>query len=236
MKKCVAAAAGLVSLFSLPAPVAAQAPGKDIVANTRNVVAYVIDQRGVVARSGTGLCWRTGYWTPALAIAECDPDYAPKPAPEPVAAAPAAMPAAAAPAPTPAPAPKKCDFSASLAADETFAFNSAKLSDAAKGKIDSEVVPKLADCATVKLILVTGHTDRLGSQSYNQKLSERRAEAVRAYLASKGASADAMEILGAGKTQPVPGVKCPDTLKRKALIACLAPNRRVTIDVKGMAK
>jgi len=83
-------------------------------------------------------------------------------------------------------------------------------------------------------VIITGHADRLGSQSYNQKLSEKRASAVQAYLAGKGLKAEHIETMGAGKTQPIKS--CDDKLGRKKLIECLAPNRRVTIDVKGPAK
>ena len=88
------------------------------------------------------------------------------------------------------------------------------------------------------LVLVTGHTDRIGSQAYNQKLSERRANAVRDYLVSKGVARDKIETLGMGKTQPVPGVVCNQAYpkERKALIECLAPNRRVEVEVKGEGK
>jgi len=86
----------------------------------------------------------------------------------------------------------------------------------------------------LELVLVTGHTDRIGTQAYNQKLSERRADAVRDYLVSKGVARDKIETLGMGKTQPVPGVTCNMTAM-KELIACLAPNRRVEVEVKGEA-
>ena len=84
----------------------------------------------------------------------------------------------------------------------------------------------------LELVLVTGHTDRIGTQQYNQKLSERRADAVRDYLVSKGVPSDKIETLGMGKTQPVPGVVC-NQKALKELIACLAPNRRVEVEVKG---
>ena len=193
---------------------------------------YVIDQRAEVARSGFGLCWRTGYWTPAAAANDvagcaCDKDLLPKekcapPAPKP-------MPAAA-------PAPKKCDFTAVLKDDQTFDYNKSTLKKAAAAELDKGVIAKLSSCASVNLMLVTGHTDRLGSQTYNQKLSEKRANAVKAYLVKKGVKADLIETMGAGKTQPVPGVKCDDKLPKKKLIACLAPNRRTVVEVKGPAK
>lgn len=222
---------------------AALAQSKDIVVNPKGEVPYAIDQRNVVVKSGADLCWRTGYWSPGAAAevkagevpvgCECDKDVvgADKCSPTPArsaAAAPIAVPAA------PIAAPKKCDFSATLSADSAFAFNKATLTGAAKANLDKSVLARMAGCADVTAVIVTGHTDRLGSQAYNQKLSEKRADAVRAYLVSKGAKADSIDTMGAGKTQPIKG--CDDKLGRKKLIECLAPNRRVTIDVKGPAK
>ena len=97
----------------------------------------------------------------------------------------------------------------------------------------SEVLPKIAACAKVDIVLVTGHTDKLGTQQYNQKLSDKRAETVAAYLKSKGVDAP-VDTLGVGKTQAIKA--CDDKLKRKKLIECLAPNRRVVIEGRGLAK
>ena len=221
----------------------AMAQSKDIVVDPKGEVPYAIDQRNVVVKSGADLCWRTGYWTPGAAgeakagavpvACECDKDVvgADKCAPAAAAAAPAPAPA---PVVAAAPAPKKCDFSMTLHTDHTFAFNKAVLGPIAKKNLDDMISTKLAACAEVKSVIVTGHTDRLGTQSYNQKLSEKRAEAVQAYLVSKGIKADLIDTMGAGKTQPVQS--CDDKLGRKKLIECLAPNRRVTLDVKGPAK
>jgi len=179
------------------------------------------------------LCWRTGYWTPSMATVECDPDLVPKPppAPAPVVAPPPAPPAPApAPAPPPAPAVQKI----TLASKALFDFDKAVLKPEGKAAIDSEIIAKLKDVQKLELVLVTGHTDRIGTQAYNQKLSERRADAVRDYLVSKGVARDKIETLGMGKTQPVPGVKC-EMKAMKQLIACLAPNRRVEVEVKGEA-
>ena len=196
--------------------VGAQVPNND---------GHLFDTRGAVAKSGFGLCWKTTRWTPAMAIAECDPDLVKKPEP-PKPAAPAAAPAK----------PKACNFSYALQTDATFAFGKSDLNAAGKDQLDKNVIAKLGNCASVKLMLVTGHTDRIGSHETNQKLSEKRAEAVKAYLVSKGAKADSLETMGAGKTQAVPGVKCDDKLPRKKLIECLAPNRRVVVEVQGPGK
>lgn len=200
---------------------AAQAltPGVDM----NGTVGYVIDQRGDVAKSGFGLCWRTGYWTPAMAIAECDPDLAPKAA---APAAPAAKPAAAAAAPKPA--AKKV----TLAADALFDFDKATLRPEGKGKLDKLV----GDMKAIKLevIIAVGHADRLGKDAYNQKLSERRAAAVKDYLVSKGVEANRVYAEGKGEKQPVTAGKCGKSEKRtKQLVECLQPDRRVDIEVIG---
>lgn len=192
--------------------------------------AYLQDSHGVIIRSQNGLCWRSGYWTPADAVAGCDGELVPpivKPtAPDIV------PPVAAQHTPVIPPVPKRCDFTVTLSSDQTFAFNKAVLGRAAKKRIDNDVLSKLAGCARVDTVLITGHADRLGSQQYNQKLSEKRANAVAAYLKSKGVTAE-VDTLGAGKTQPV--TSCTDKLPRKKLIECLAPNRRVVIEVRGIA-
>ena len=206
---------------------------------------YVTDSWGVqgnnIVRSAAyngarglsgNLCYRTGYWAPAMAIEACDPDLVPKaPPPPPPAAAPAPPPP---PAPPPAPAPAPQVQKITLASKALFDFDKAVLKPEGKAAIDSEILAKLPQVQKLELVLVTGHTDRIGTQQYNQKLSERRADAVRDYLVSKGVARDKIETLGMGKTQPVPGVVCTMT-QLKALIACLAPNRRVEVEVKGDA-
>ena len=176
------------------------------------------------------LCYRTGYWTPSMATIECDPDLVPKPpppAPPPPAPAPPPPPP---PPPAPAPAPQVQKIT--LASKALFDFDKYNLKPEGKAAIDSEIIAKLAQVQKLELVLVTGHTDRIGTQQYNQKLSERRADAVRDYLVSKGVAKDKIETLGMGKTQPLPGVVCNMKMS-KELIACLAPNRRVEVEVKG---
>ena len=195
---------------------------------------------GEVVKNAFGLCWRAGYWTPAMATAECDPDLVPKPAAPARAAPPPAAPRVApapAPAPRPAPAaaakPKRCDTTVTFGTDETFEFDKSALKPAAMAKLDKGVVGKLSQCAKVNLILVSGYTDRLGSPQYNQKLSERRADAVKAYLVKKGVDASMIDTMGMGKTLQIKA--CPDGKNRKALIECLAPNRRAVVEIKGLA-
>jgi OOP family OmpA-OmpF porin len=191
---------------------------------------YAIDGRDVVAKSGFGLCWRTGYWTPAAAAAdkagcECDKDLLPASACAPKSAAPAA---AAAPANT---GVKPSGEKVTVAADALFDFNKAVLRPEGKAKLD-EVVAK-SKAIKLEVILAVGHTDRIGSDSYNQKLSEKRAAAVKEYLVAKGIEANRVYTEGKGEKQPVTGDKCKGNAKTKALIDCLQPDRRVDIEVIG---
>ena len=136
---------------------------------------YVQDQRGVIVRNSNfgdprigNLCWRTGYWTPATANCECDADIvgaACRPAPPPP--APAAAPAPA-PAPKPAP-PAVVAQKVTFAADAFFDFNKAVLKPEAKAKLD-DLTGKLKGI-TLEVIIAVGHTDAIGGDPYNQKLS-----------------------------------------------------------------
>jgi OmpA-OmpF porin, OOP family len=205
------------------------------------VQGYLTDTRGTVVKDPFNLCWRTAQWSPALATAECDPDLVPKPASKPAPATPAApgaKPAAPAAAPKPAAAaaagPKRCDATITLQGDQVFGFGKADLNAAAKARLDKDVLARMLTCAKLDAVVIEGHTDRLGSQKYNQKLSERRAESVKRYLVSKGVDRNKIETLGMGKT--VPAKFCPDSKNRKELIACLAPSRRAVVSIKGPAK
>jgi OOP family OmpA-OmpF porin len=116
----------------------------------------------------------------------------------------------------------------------SFATNGGNLDKLAESRLDTDVVAKLPALGTLKYMNISGHTDRLGSPQYDQKLSERRANAVKAYLVKKGVDASKIETYGFGKTLPVKS--CPDDKDRKALQACLEPNRRVEIEAEGTAK
>ena len=192
---------------------------------------YMQDGRGAVARSAFGLCWRSGYWTPSDGIAGCDGELV-APIVKPIAPAIVTAEQVVA-APIVLAAPKRCDFALTLASDQTFHFNKSVLTEGAKKRIGSEVPGKLSACGKVEIVMITGHSDRLGSQRYNQKLSDRRAEAVAGYLRSQGVSAQ-IDTLGVGKTQPVKS--CDDALAHSKLVECLAPNRRVVIEVRGTAQ
>jgi len=126
------------------------------------------------------------------------------------------------PPPPPAPVMKKYTLSAS----ELFAFNSAKLGPN-QPKLD-EVASTMNANSDIASVTIVGYTDRIGSKPYNQKLSEQRANSVKAYLVSKGVAASRLTAVGKGEADPV--VECKDEKKRPALIKCLEPNRRVEIE------
>lgn len=117
----------------------------------------------------------------------------------------------------------------SLSGDVAFAFGSATLTAAGLNTI-REVAMNIKQTPSVQKITVSGHTDRIGNTSANQRLSEQRAEAVQRALATQGVSSSLIQSQGFGSQQPI--VQC-DQQNRKELITCLAPNRRVDIDVQG---
>lgn len=189
---------------------------------------YGVDTNNMVWRNAFNECWRAGYWTPAMAIQECDPVAAPpKPAVTPPPPPPPAKPA---PAPAAKPAPAKPVV---LRTTVLFATNNADLDAEDRGKLDNDIVGKLGTVGAISYVNVNGHTDRMGSAQYNQKLSEKRANVVKSYLVSKGMDASKIEVYGFGKTQPIPTVSCSDKLPRKELIACLQPNRRTEVELQG---
>ena len=144
-------------------------------------------------------------------------------------------PVAPAPAPEPAPAPVMVEKQFTLSSDVLFDFNKATLKPEASQALDSlytqieEARPKDG------VATVIGHTDRIGSDAYNQKLSEQRAQTVANYLVGKGIPAAKINVEGRGKSSPVTGDSCVSKSKRE-LIVCLAPDRRVDVKVEGVSE
>jgi len=146
---------------------------------------------------------------------------APAPAPAPVAEAPAPAPEPVAPPPPPARFEK-----VTLSSTELFGFDSATLT-MPQPKLD-EIAAALQADPSITDVDITGYTDRLGSKKYNHKLSERRANAVRDYLVSRGVDGKRLKAYGKGEQNPI--VTDCKQKKRSALIECLAPNRRVEVE------
>lgn len=197
--------AAIVAGLGVGATVAhAATPGID----PNGTVAYLVDKDFNVVKSGTGLCWQDGYWTPANAIAECDPNAKGAPA----------------------------GAKITLAADTLFAFNKADLKPEGKAALDNVV--NQAKALKVEVIVAVGYTDRIGSDAYNLKLSQKRAAAVKTYLVSKGIPADKIYTEGKGKANPVTGTTCnsikgPQNGSNKKLVDCLQPDRRAVLEIIG---
>ena len=213
----VAVVAPMSSVFAQ----ATTAPGR--IDNWRNV-------DGNVWKNGTReLCWRDNFWTPATAVADCDGALKPVVAAAPVAPAPAPEPAPVAPAPAPAPAaviaPVPSSEKVTYAADAFFDFNKADLKQEAKTKLD-DLVSKTKEI-NLEVIIAVGHTDSIGGDAYNDKLSVKRAESIKTYLTGKGVEANRVYTEGKGKKQPIADNKTAEGR---------AKNRRVEVEVVGTSK
>ena len=192
---------------------------------------YLTDSDNDVVKSGFGLCWHTGFWTPADAIEGCDGMLqkaapaasgvqlvTPLPAGEPTPYVEPADPAPVAAAPVAAPTADKVTFEA----DAFFDFDKSVLKPAGKAKL-TDLVSKLQG-TDIEVVVATGHTDSIGTDAYNIKLSLRRANAVKAFLVSKGVPADRIFVEGKGESQPVASNKTREGR---------AKNRRVEVEVVG---
>ena len=176
----------------------------------------------LIWKNSTNLCWRDANWTPATAAPECDGAIQPKmaePAPAPK-AAPAPAPVVV--APPPPPPPPTVATKVTYAADAFFDFNKSVIKPEGKAKLD-DLVDKIKGI-NLEVIIAVGHTDSVGSDAYNQKLSVRRSEAVKAYLVSKGIEKNRVYTEGKGEKQPVADNKTAEGR---------AKNRRVEIEVVG---
>jgi OOP family OmpA-OmpF porin len=190
-----------------------------------NVTPNLQDSQGKAVRDGSGACVVTS----GRVLPECaGTKPAPAPAPAPVKPAEPARPAAPAPAaPAPAPAAKPAPASVRQAvviqADALFDFDKSVLRPDGRKNID-DAVAKLRG-TDLELVIATGHTDSVGTEQYNQGLSERRAAAVKEYLVSKGIPAAKITTIGKGETQPVATNKTSEGRQK---------NRRVDIEFKGV--
>jgi len=218
MKKLnkVAMIVATVAIVAPMSSVFAQATtAPDRIDNWRNV-------DGEVWKNGTReLCWRDNFWTPATAVAECDGALKPVVVAAPVEAP--APPPVAPPAPAPVVvAPVPSSEKVTYAADAFFDFDKAVLKPEAKTKLD-DLVSKTNEI-NLEVIIAVGHTDSVGTDAYNDKLSVRRAESIKTYLTSKGLEANRVYTEGKGKRQPVAYNKTAEGR---------AKNRRVEIEVVG---
>ncbi|NMM13217.1 MAG: OmpA family protein [Rhodoferax sp.] len=172
---------------------------------------------GTTWKNGTNeLCWRDSNWTPATAAVGCDGAIV-----APVAVAPVAQESAPAAAPVVAPVPVAAT-KVTYAADAFFDFDKSVLKPAGKAKLD-DLIGKVKGI-NLEVIIAVGHTDSVGSDAYNQKLSIKRSEAVKAYLVSKGIEKNRVYTEGKGEKQPVADNKTKDGRSK---------NRRVEIEVVG---
>lgn len=169
----------------------------------------------LVWKNGTNeLCWRDANWTPATAAKGCDGALVP--------AAPATVATPAAPARPVAPPAPPAASKVTFAADAFFDFDKSVLKPEGRAKLD-DLVSKIRD-VNLEVIIAVGHTDSVGSDAYNQRLSVRRAEAVKAYLVTKGIERNRVYTEGKGEKQPVADNKTAEGR---------AKNRRVEIEVVG---
>jgi len=182
-----------------------------------------------------GMIRRTWLLLLALAFAAgCATQEPPKPPPP----APAPAPTPAPKPPEPKPAPKPVAEKVTFAADVLFDFDQAVIKPEGKSKLD-DLSSKVRGI-NLEVVIAIGHADRIGSEAYNQGLSVRRAESVKAYLVSKGLEPNRIYTEGKGEKQPVSGDRCKkmgaDHRSNKKLVECLAPDRRVEIEVIGTRK
>jgi len=179
---------------------------------------------GTPVKNSTNLCWRNASWTPATAHPDCD--GAIKAAPAPVAPAPAPAAAPAAPRVTVTiEAPQPLVIKQSFSTDTLFDFDRAVIRPEGRAKLDALALQ--IGQITLEVVIATGHTDSVGTEAYNIKLGERRAQAVKAYLISKGVDKRRVYVESRGESQPV-----ADNRNKEGR----AKNRRVEIEVIGTRK
>jgi len=192
----------------------------------------VTDTRAQVWKNGYGECWHNGFGPAPRSGAECDPTRVAQrvePAAQPVAVTPPQPPVAVA---SVAPAPMRRIEKVTLDADALFDFDKAVLRPEGRTTLDG-FVGQLQGLE-LEAITAIGHTDRFGSDGYNQALSDQRAQAVKAYLVAKGVPPDRVRAQGMGEAQPVTQAGDCAGAKNASVIACLQPDRRVEVEVLGL--
>ncbi|NLP62366.1 outer membrane protein OmpA [Paraburkholderia sacchari] len=206
-----------LAFIAATAVMAASAQAQSVPASRQAVNDNWVNGTGeYVWMNGTNeLCWRDAFWTPATANAKCDGALV-----------------AQAPQPPVAPPPAITSQKITYQADALFDFDKAILKPAGKEKLDD--LASKTQALNLEVIVATGYTDRIGSAAYNDRLSLRRAQAVKSYLVSKGVPADRIYTEGKGKRNPVT-TGC-NQKNHKQLVACLAPDRRVEVEVVGTQK
>ena len=185
-----------------------------------NVTPNLQDASGNAVKDGSGACVVTS----GQILPECA-GVAPAPPPRPAAPAAPPAPAAPAPAPAPRPAPVSVRQAVVIQADALFDFDKSVVRPDGKKSID-DALDKLRG-VDLEMVIATGHTDSIGTDAYNQKLSERRAAAVKDYLVSKGIPSAKITTIGKGESQPVATNKTAEGRQK---------NRRVDIEFKGVRR
>ncbi len=180
------------------------------------VTPNLVDSSGAPVRDASGACVQTS----GIDHPDCMPKKVEPPKPPPAPPAPVVVPK---PVEAPKPAPQPVKVAITIQAEALFDFDKSVLKAEGKKSIDDAIVKmKQVD---VEMVIATGHTDSVGTDAYNQKLSERRATTVKEYMVSQGIAAAKITTLGKGETQPVASNKTADGR---------AKNRRVDIEFKGV--
>ena len=187
---------------------------------------YLVYGAGSPVHSG-GTCVHTLEWQPSMRLGDCEP-----PAPKPVAAvqpAPKAEPVPVVEAPKPAPAPQAVPFRLSL--DTLFDYDSTLLKPEGRAALDL-LADQIAN-SNYQTVTITGYADPLGTPSYNQALSQRRAQVIAAYLAERGVDAAKVTASGAGSTEAAITLADCKSRGHAALVDCLQPDRFAEVTVTG---
>lgn len=188
---------------------------------------YVTAGDGQPVTDPYGLCWHSGEWRSGMRFANCEP----RPAAPVVVETPTPPSAPAAPqvveAPKPAPQPEPF----TLATDTLFDFDSATLK-AESVEVLEQLYARIIQ-SNYERVQITGHADRIGTPSYNRRLSERRAQVLRDYFVERGIDANRISARGVGSSEPVTAQGQCRGLRAAKLHECLAPDRYAQVNVEG---